>query len=132
MDGIIVEKPFQHPFISEKLKRGERLEEKDYEKLEFYNIAKTFRNYNQNPIHIKEVTPEYIKELHRELTQGLDIFKDYLTGFDVYKSGYWRDNDEIRIDDYKPATHTEIEKSVEELLLWVKKHPSLTSVGIFH
>lgn len=119
-------------FISEKLKRKEKLVEKDYDKLEFFNIAKTFRNYNQNPIHIKEVTPDYIKELHKQLTQGLDIFKDYLAHFDVYRSGQWRDNDDIRIDDYKPAPYTEIKKSVEELLVWVKKNQSLTSVGVFH
>lgn len=121
-----------YTFISEKLKRGEKLVEKDYDKLEFYNIAKIFRSYNQNPIHINKVTPDYIKELHKQLTQGLDIFKDHLPHFDVYKSGHWRDNDDIRIDDYKPAPYTEIRKSIEELLVWVKENHSLTSVGVFH
>ena len=121
-----------YTFISEKLKRGEKLTGKDYDKLEFFNIATVFRNVNQNPIHITEVTPKYIKDLHRQLTQGLDIFKDYLLDFDVYKSGQFRDNNDIRVATYKPAPYTEIEKSVEELLEWVKKNLTLTSVGIFH
>jgi Fic family protein len=121
-----------YTFIKNKLKTKRKLGQKDYEKLEFFNIAKTFRNNNQNSTHVENLTPEYIKELHKQLTQGLDIFKDHLPHFDVYKSGQWRDNDDIRIDDYKPAPYTEIKKSVEELVAWVKEKQSLTSVGIFH
>jgi Fic family protein len=121
-----------YSFINEKLNRGEKLVEKDYDKLEFFNIAKIFRSYNQNPVLIKEITPDYIKELHKQLTQGLDIFKDHLPPFDVYKSGQWRNNDDIRIDDYKPAPFAEIEGGIAELLEWIKENQSLTSVGIFH
>ena len=122
----------EYTFISEKLKAKKKLDKKDYEKLEFYNIAKTFRSYNQNPVPLKEVTPEYIKDLHKQITLGLDVFKDYLTGFDIYKAGKWRDNDDIRVGTYIPAPHKDIEKGVEELLAWIKKNPTVTSVGIFH
>src|SRR6266567_2047911 len=122
----------EYTFISDKLKAKKKLDKKDYEKLEFYNIAKAFRKYNQNPISLKDVTPEYIKELHKQLTQGLDVFNDYLDKFDVYKSGKWRDNNDIRVGTYIPAPYKDIEKGVEELLTWIKKHSTVTSVGIFH
>jgi Fic family protein len=122
----------EYTFISEKLKAKQKLDKKDYEKLEFYNIAKTFRSYNQNPIALKDVTPEYIKDLHKQITLGLDVFKDHLTDFDIYKSGKWRDNNNIRVGTYIPAPYKDIEKGVEELLTWIKKNPTVTSVGIFH
>ncbi len=122
----------EYTFISDKLKAKQKLDKKDYEKLEFYNIAKTFRSYNQNPISLKTVTPEYIKELHKQLTQGLDIFNEYIEKFDVYKSGKWRDNNDIRVGTYIPAPYKDIEKGVEELLSWIKKNATVTSVGIFH
>ncbi|MGH7202942.1 MAG: Fic family protein [Candidatus Levyibacteriota bacterium] len=122
----------EYTFISEKLKAKQKLDKKDYEKLEFFNIAKAFRNYNQNPVDIKDVTPEYIKELHKQLTQGLDIFKDYIDKFNVYRSGKWRNADDIRVGTYIPAPYKDIEEGVEELLSWIKKQQSLTSVGIFH
>jgi len=122
----------EYTFISDKLKAKEKLDKKDYEKLEFFNIAKAFRSYNQNPVEIKDVTLEYIKDLHKQLTQGLDIFKDYLDKFDVYRSGKWRNADDIRVGTYTPAPYNDIEKGVEELLSWIKKEKSITSVGIFH
>lgn len=121
-----------YKFISEKLKRKEKLTQKDHDKLEFFNIAKTFRNINQNQITIKDITAEFIKDLHRKLTQGLDVFKDHLPRFDLYKSGRFRDSDDIRVDDYKPAPYPEIEKGIEELLKWIKQNQAITTVGMFH
>lgn len=121
-----------YSFISEKLKNRQKLTQKDHDKLEFYNIAKAFRNYNKNPIQLKEVTPEYIKDLHKQLTQGLDIFENYLPEFNVYKSGYWRDNDNIRVGTYLPAPYAQIKPSIIELLQWIKQRPAISSVGIFH
>ena len=46
-------------FISDKLKAKQKLTRKDYEKLEFFNIAKTFRSLNQTPIKIKNLTPSH-------------------------------------------------------------------------
>jgi len=53
---------------------------------------------------------------------------DYLDKFDVYKSGKWRDNNDIRVETYIPAPYKDIEKGVEELLAWIKKNATVTSV----
>ncbi len=119
-------------FITDKLKNGEKLTRKDYEKLEFFNIAKTFRSLNEQPLKISEITPIAILQLHLQLTQGLDVFDKYLTDFTVYKSGKWRDNDTIRVGTYIPAPFEDIEKGVEELLSWIKENQSITSVALFH
>src|SRR3989344_7255642 len=96
-----------YDFIREKFKAKEKLTNKDYDKLEFFNILKTFRNINQEPFTIDDLTLLKIRELHTNLTQGLDIFKDYLSDFTVYKSGLWRDNDLIRVGSYVPARSEE-------------------------
>ena len=121
-----------YDFIREKLKAKEKLTNKDYDKLEFFNILKTFRNINQEPFTIDDLTLLKIRELHTNLTQGLDIFKDYLSDFTVYKSGLWRDNDLIRVGSYVPAPHTEIEKGVEELIAWLKENQTITGIAVFH
>lgn len=120
----------EYSFIAEKLKAKKKLTKKDYEKLEFFNIAKTFRNFQT--IKIDEITPQFIRDLHRQLTQGLDVFQNYLPHFDIYKSGNWRDNDTIRVGSYQPAPYTTIPDGVTELLNWIKEHQSITSIGIFH
>ena len=120
----------EYSFIAEKIKDNKKITRKDYEKLEFFNIAKTFRN--SQVVNIEDVTPEFIQELHRDLTQGLDVFQTYLSDFDTYKSGKWRDTDTIRVGTYTPAPHTMIYDGVTELLEWLKKNQFVTSVGIFH
>lgn len=119
-------------FISQKLKAKEKLTQKDYEKLEFFNIAKTFRSLNQNPLTIAKLEPRNLLDLHRQLTQGLDIFKKHLPDFTIYKSGTWRDNDEIRVGTYKPALFVEIEKGVKELISWLKENQTITGIALFH
>ena len=121
-----------YDFIREKLKAKEKLTNKDYDKLEFFNILKTFRSINQEPFTIDDLTPLKIREFHTNLTQGLDIFKDYFSDFTVYKSGLWRDNDLIRVGSYVPAPHTEIEKGVEELIAWLKENQTITGIAVFH
>ncbi|MDO8611074.1 MAG: Fic family protein [bacterium] len=124
-----------HPdydFVSAKLKQGKKLTQKDYDKLEFFNIAKIFRFLNQNPFMFEDVSPELILKLHRNLTQGLDIFKKYLPDFTVYKSGRFRDNDTIRVGDYTPAPYREIEVGVLELVNWLKNNRNITGVAVFH
>lgn len=121
-----------YTFISDKLKIGQKLTQKDYEKLEFFNIAKTFRRLSQNPIRINDLTPDFLKSLHKELTQGLDLFEKYLPDFTVYKSGKFRDNDTIRVGTYVPASFKEIEKGIEELISYLKNSQTITSIGIFH
>lgn len=119
-------------FISEKIKAQQNLTRKDYEKLEFFNIAKTFRSLNQAPVKIKELTPKLLREIHQNLSQGLDIFAEYLPDFTVYKSGKWRDNNLILVGTYMPAPFEEIEKGVEELISWLEKNKTIIGVALFH
>ncbi len=122
----------EYTFISNKLKAKQKLTRKDYEKLEFFNIAKTFRSLNQSPIKIDDVTSDTLREIHNSLSKGLDIFAKYLPGFTIYKAGSFRDNDLIRVGTYIPAPYKEIEKGVEELLSWFKEHKAITGVALFH
>lgn len=122
----------EYTFISDKLKAKQKLTRKDYEKLEFFNIAKTFRGLNQSPAKIDEITPKLLREIHQNLSQGLDIFAKYLTDFTIYKAGKWRDNDLIRVGTYEPASFEGIEKGVEELISWLKKNQTITGIALFH
>lgn len=128
--NLILSDP-NYDFIREKLK-AKKLTHKDYDKLEFFNILKTFRRFNQETLTIDDLTPLKVRELHSSLTQGLDIFKEYISDFTVYRSGNWRDNDLIRVGSYVPAPHTEIEKGVKELIDWLKQNQSITAIVAFH
>lgn len=129
--NLIVSDP-DYDFIREKLKSRGKLTQKECDKLEFFNILKTFRNINQEEFTINNLTPSKIREIHNSLTKGLDVFKIYLSDFTVYKSGNWRDNDLIRVGDYVPAPHAEIEKGVAELIRWLKENQTITGVATFH
>ncbi|NQU82707.1 MAG: Fic family protein [Parcubacteria group bacterium] len=122
----------EYGFIKEKIKNKKKLTRKDYEKLEFFNIAKTFRKFNQDTFDIKKLTPKLVKDIHLELTKGLDIFHKTLSDFDVYKSGKWRDGDDIRVGNYAPPSFKIIQASVKELVSWLKKDYSINNVAIFH
>lgn len=121
-----------YDFVGKKLKVKKKLTQKDHDQLEFFNIAKTFRKLNQEPFSVKELTPKKILQLHCDITQGLDIFKEYLSDFTVYKSGEWRNNDLIRVGSYVPAPYTEIEKGVEELITWIKGNQTIDGIAVFH
>lgn len=129
-DVILANK--QYTFIGDKLKAKQRLTRKDYEKLEFFNIAKTFRSLNQTPINMKELSPSFIRKIHQSLSQGLDIFVEYLPDFTAYKAGSWRDNDSIRVGIYIPAPFEGIERGVVELISWLKKNQTMTGIALFH
>lgn len=122
----------EHTFISDKIKAKQKLTRKDYEKLEFFNIAKTFRNLNQSPLKINYCTPELIQKIHKNLSQGLDIFDKNLADFTAYKPGRWRDSDNIRVGTYIPAPYEDIEEGVKELLTWLKSNQTITGVALFH
>jgi Fic family protein len=128
---LVVSDP-NYDFIGKKLNARKVLTQKDHDKLEFFNIAKTFRALNQNPPRIADLTPDLIRSIHQQLTQGLDAFSKFLVDFTPYKSGGWRDNDLIRVGSYVPAPHVQIETGVTELLRWLKKHFTVTGVAIFH
>lgn len=119
-------------FLSGKLKAKEKLTQKDHDHLEYYNIAKTFRSLSKKGIKIKDLSSEFILGLHEELTANLDIFAGALDNFETYRSGKFRNDDKTRVGDYQPAPHLEIEKSVDELIKWLKKQPSATNIFIFH
>ncbi len=129
-DVILANK--EYSFIGDKLKTKQKLTRKDYEKLEFYNIAKTFRSLNQSPVKINELTPVLIREIHLSLSRGLDIFSKYLPDFTVYKAGKFRDNDTIRVGTYNPAPYKQIEKGVKELISWLKGNQSICGAALFH
>jgi len=129
--SLIVSDP-DYDFVARLLKAKKKLTQKDHDELEFFNIAKLFRSLNQKPFPIKELTPEKIQELHRQLTQGLDLFKDYLTEFTVYKAGKFRDNDLIRVGNYVPAPYREVEKGVDELISYLQKNQTIAGIAIFH
>lgn len=122
----------EYDFVGSKLKKKQKLTQKDYEKLEFFNIAKTFRAFNLQPFTFKDVNADLIKTIHRQLTQGMDIFHDHLSDFTVYKSGKWRDNDTIRVGEYIPAPYKEIPGAISELVTWVKQHQTVTGLAMFH
>lgn len=121
-----------YDFIKGKLKAKEKLTKKDYDKLEFFNILKTFRALNREPFTIDDLTPAKVQFIHTGLTQGLDIFKKYLNNFTIYRSGQWRDNDLIRVGEYIPSSYIHIQKGVEELVQWLKTNQTITGVAIFH
>jgi len=129
--SLITSDPY-YDFVGKKLKMKKKLTQKDHDQLEFFNIAKTFRRLNQELFSVKELTLAKILQLHRDITQGLDVFKEYLTEFTMYKSGTWRDNDLIQVGSYTPAPHTEIEKGVEELIAYLKKNQTIDGIAVFH
>lgn len=119
-------------FIHNKMEKGLALDRKDYERLEFFNIAKTFRSLNKEILKIEDITPEFICKIHFEITKGLDIFSKFLPEFTTYKSGFWRDNDKIRVGEYVPASHSDILGIVSELITWLAKNLSITHIALFH
>src|SRR3989339_414387 len=76
-----------YDFISLKLKNKQELTQKDHDKLEFFNIVRTFRTRSSKIWSLNELTSEFILQLHTDLTMGMDIFSQHLTEFDTYKSG---------------------------------------------
>jgi len=121
-----------YKFVAEKLKKGLKLIRKDHDKLEFFNIAKTFRLLNSERFNLKDLKAEFVQDLHRQLTQGLDIFQSYLPEFEPYRSGKWRNNNLIRVGWYVPADFNAVERGVEELISYVKTDPSPTKIAVFH
>ena len=129
--SLIVSDP-DYNFVGKKLKAKKKLTQKEHDQLEFFLIARTFRNLNQEPFLIKDLAPAKILQIHSDLTKGLDIFNKHLSEFNIYKTGKWRDNDLIRVGSYAPPSYKEIEKGVEELISWLKKNQTVDGVGVFH
>jgi Fic family protein len=122
----------EYEFIGGKLKSKFSLVKKDYEKLEFYNIAKVFKELRASNFGISDLTPEFIKEIHGKITFGMDVFQKYLPDFTLYRSGRWRDNNNTRVGEYVPPPFSEVEGCVHELVSWLKGNLSPISVACFH
>jgi len=122
----------QWNLINKKLADHKELTNSDYEKLEYYNIVKVFRKLNQKPFTLNELNINLLKKIHSELTIGMDIFDQYLMGFDLYYSGNLRKKDNIKVGDYQPSPAKDLEKNVKELIFWLKNNFTITNVGIFH
>lgn len=119
-------------FLKEKIQNNKKLTQKDHDKLEFFNIAKTYRKLSALNFNIKDLNVEFIKKIHFDLTSGLDIFSEFLFDFTSYKSGHLRDNNDIRVGDYSPSNYKEIEINLDELIVWIINNPNPISVAIFH
>ncbi|MBN2837165.1 MAG: Fic family protein [Fusobacteriaceae bacterium] len=117
--------------IKNKIKKKEKLNKNDHDRLEYYNIAKTFKTY-EGKISIDSLSLNLIKKLHKDLTIGLDIFAGIVSDFETYNSGKLRDNDKVRVANYEPAPFKEVEESLKELIYWLKTNPSATNIFIFH
>lgn len=116
----------------QRIKEPKTLTQKDHDKLEFFNIAKTFRSLNKQGFTITGLTPEFILKIHHDITQNMDIFGKFLPGFTPYHPGKWRDNDSIVVGDYIPAPFSQIKTGVNELITYVQKHPTPTGIAVFH
>lgn len=121
-----------YDFLNQKIKNQKKLTQKDHDKLEFFNIAKTFRKISSMRFNFNDLNTNFIKNIHKDLTLGLDIFSKTLPDFTLYKSGTWRDNNEIRVGSYSPSDFRKIDNSVQELTNWIIKSPNPTNIAIFH
>jgi Fic family protein len=119
-------------FVGNKLQSGKPLSPKDHDRLEFFDIAKTFRELSSISTRLEFLTLDFILGLHKRLTEGLDIFAKSLPDFEPYKSGDWRRCDDIRVGTYTPAPFDEIQAGLEELIAWIKADPTPTNIAIFH
>ena len=122
----------EYKFISNKIEEGKKLTQKDYEKLEFYNISKVFNKFKNANLQIKDLNLDFIKNLHLELTAGLDIFEEKVHEFEPYYSGILRKNNKIKVGNYSPISCKEIELNIQKLISWFKSNPSVINVSIFH
>lgn len=128
---ILLEDP-DYDFIGQKIRGNKKLTRKDHDKLEFFNVVRTFREINRREFLGRELSPDIIKQVHLSLTRGMDIFEKHLIEFTPYRSGTWRNNDLIRIADHVPMPHLEIENAIVELIDWLKKNFTPMNVALFH
>lgn len=128
----ILEHDKSFDFIAQKMKSKTVLTKKDYEKLEFINIVRTFKTANREVLPLKALQPDFIRELHANLTAGMDVFQKYLMEFTPYKSGKFRDNDLIRVDTYVPPPHSQISGLIKSLIERFSGDPGITATFAFH
>jgi Fic family protein len=119
-------------FLEKKLKNKEKINQSDHDKLEYKNIAAGFRHFSDRGIKVKDLSLGLILDIHQKLTLGLDVFADYLNNFETYRSGEWRNDNNTKVGKYAPADYLQIKENVKELIIWLKKNPSVINIFIFH
>ncbi|MBU1200822.1 Fic family protein [Patescibacteria group bacterium] len=122
----------QWNLIEQKINNQEELTQTDYEKLEYFNIIKTFRNLNQKPFKLADLSVDLLKDIHAQLTAGMDIFKEHIFQFEVYNSGHLRKNDNIKVGDYQPSPAKDLNRNITDFINWLKNNFTITNVAIFH
>lgn len=122
----------KYNFIREKLKEGKKLTICDHDRLEFLNILSTFREINRQKPILNSLTEKNILQIHAQLTQNMDIFQKYLSDFDVYRSGKFRNANNIVVGDYVPPDFSEIKPAIHTLIDFIKKNPTIENVAVFH
>lgn len=118
--------------LKKKLTAGGLLTKKDHDLLEYANIAKVVSGLEYQKISLEDINLDFIIDLHRELTEGLDIFTGKLADFEPYHSGRLREDNETKVGEYVPAPFVEIKSSISELLTWLRANPSTENIFIFH
>lgn len=119
-------------FLAEKINKKKNLSQNDHDKLEFFNILQVFRKINNQKSHADFLSLTNILNLHKELTQGLDIFQKYLPRFDLYHSGQLRNSDEIIVGNYIPPDFSQIKTELKKLFIFFKEKSGINTVAIFH
>jgi len=107
---------------------------KAHDTIEYANILETYRwSLEKNSITTDNLSIDLIQRVHRGLTKGLDPFGDKITfGFAPYKPGTLRDNDEIRVDTYRPVDAKDITSELTGLIKFYRDNPSLENLLLFH
>lgn len=106
---------------------------KAHDKLEYTNILRTYRwSLEAGKITARNLSADLIRQIHMGLTEGLDFFKNKIMGFDIYRPGIFRDNDNIRVKEYRPVEARHIITELDELIRFYRGAPSLKNLGIFH
>lgn len=111
---------------------------KFYNKLEFYNILRTYK-YAVSDEFIKKITwngltIEILSQLHSLLTEWLDeIFLDkWIKNFSHYSSGKLRSSDNIRVGKNKPIQFNEITEEINKANKIFKNLNSLEDIADIH
>ncbi|MFH1959189.1 MAG: Fic family protein [Patescibacteria group bacterium] len=122
----------QWDLISKKISNKHKLTQADHDKLEYYNILKTFRQLNQQPFTLADLNLKLLQKIHAQLTAGMDIFSDHIFGFQCYQSGKLRSSNQVYVGDYQPSPAKELKQNTLNLIDWLKNNFTIQNVAIFH
>lgn len=104
---------------------------KEHDNLEYFNILKVYRAVTRDSLLLNKLSIDYLRDLHRKLTEGLDAFKNKLEDFDPYNSGRLRNDNNVVIGDWKPAPFDKIKSELNNLINFYKSDPTLMNLNIF-